>query len=99
MFYPVTLMHKHVRINIYSDNIFHPSLEKREGDASEWLTLYGVLLAVLPQAHGNEGHEDEHHHTQHTADDQVQHVTAPGGAGGRAHIPSTLEEFGGCSSL
>lgn len=85
-----------LEINIYSDNIFLPIFRKREGDASEWLTLYGVLLeAVLPQAHGNEGHEDEHHHTQHTADDQVQHVTAPGGAGVWPTFPPLPEEFGG----
>ena len=88
MFYPTTLMHKRASIFILTI-FFYPSLEKREGDTDEWLTLYGALLAVLPQAHGNEGHENEHHHTQHTAHDQVQHVAAPGGAGGRAHVPST----------
>lgn len=55
-------------------------------------TLYGVS-AGGSQAHGNEGQwEDEHHHTQHTADDQAQHVTAPGGAGGRAHVLHSPEE-------
>lgn len=50
----------------------------------EALTLHGVLLAVLPQAHGNENDEDKDHHPQDTAHNQVEHVTAPNRAVGRS---------------
>lgn len=44
------------------------------------LTVHVVLLTVPPQAHGNKGQQDEHHHCQNTAHDQVEQ--ASGGAGG-----------------
>lgn len=48
------------------------------------LTLHGVLLAVLPQAHGNENDENKDHHPEDAAHDQIEHVTAAHGAVGRA---------------
>lgn len=78
-----------LEINICSNNIFLPIFRKREGDTDEWLTLYGILLAVLPEAHRNESHENEHHDTQHTANDQIQHVAASGGASRGSNISST----------
>lgn len=83
MFYTMTLTHRSA-----GNQYFLPIIRKREGRIYEWLTLYGILLAVLPQAHHNEGQEDEDHHTEHAADDQVQHVTASGRAASRPYISS-----------
>lgn len=74
---------------MYSDNIFPPIFIKGQGNISEWLTLYGALLAVLPQAHCDESHENEDHDTQHAANYQIQHIAASGGAGCRPNVSST----------
>lgn len=36
------------------------------------LTVHVVLLAIPPQTHGDKSQQDEHHHPQNTAHDQVQ---------------------------
>lgn len=56
--------------------------------------LRGALLAVLPQAHGDEDHEDQHHDAQHAAHHQVQHVAAPGRAGRRPRVASASRRAG-----
>lgn len=43
------------------------------------LTVHVVLLPIPPQTHGDEGQQDEHHHPQNAAHDQVEQ--ASGGAG------------------
>ena len=42
--------------------------------------MHAVLLAIPPQAHGDEHQKDEHHHPQNAAYNQVEQATR--GAGG-----------------
>lgn len=79
---------------MYSDSGPPIFFTQREETSGGGLTLRGVLLAVLPQAHGDEDHEDEHHDAQHTAHHQVQHVAAPGGAGCGPHVASASQGAG-----
>lgn len=44
------------------------------------LTVHVALLTIPPQTHGDEGQQDEHHHPQNAADNQVEQPS--GGAGG-----------------
>lgn len=52
--------------------------------------MQGVLLPVLPEAHGDEDDEDEDHAAQDAAHDQVQGVATAAGAAGRAGAADAL---------